>query len=125
MPKLPKYKKCARCGKKKSASSFCKDRKAKHKLSSYCRECKREASLITKYGLSSKDWDKMFKKQSNQCAICGRNTPTKMGWVVDHDHKTGKVRGIICDYCNVGIGRLMDDPVIVGAALNYLSSGTL
>lgn len=75
--------------------------------------------LHRKYRLSLADFEALVLSQSNQCAICGKSFEhTKL--VIDHCHKTGRVRGLLCDRCNVGIGRLFDDPIIVERALNYL-----
>jgi len=53
------------------------------------------------------------------CAICG-NPGGKKRLCVDHDHVTGKIRGILCDNCNVGIGRLKDDIGLLYRAIDYL-----
>lgn len=62
-----------------------------------------------------------FKAQGWKCLICGRVwDETMKPWTVDHDHGTGKVRGILCQNCNAGIGMLGDDPATLRAALRYL-----
>jgi hypothetical protein len=80
-----------------------------------------------KYGLTSWDFLQMFKEQNGKCKICGTekfyshegkaNIP-----VVDHCHKTGNVRGLLCNNCNRGIGLLKDDKDIVFKAYNYLAN---
>lgn len=60
------------------------------------------ASLKRKYGLSLEDIDRMLVKQDFVCALCRRPFKTKPH--VDHSHKTGKVRGLLCRVCNLGVG---------------------
>ncbi len=64
----------------------------------------------------------MFSAQGSGCAICGSTTSRgcKNSFHVDHDHKTGKVRGILCQTCNTGIGSLKDDTKILRLAIQYL-----
>ena len=57
-----------------------------------------------------------LKKEITQCVICGNNEKL----VVDHDHKTGKVRGILCNNCNTGLGMLQDNPKLLLRAISYL-----
>jgi hypothetical protein len=54
------------------------------------------------------------------CACCGGTDPGKRGWMVDHDHVTGEIRGILCNRCNLGIGLLGDSIEGVRKALTYL-----
>lgn len=69
----------------------------------------------------------MYKEQDGRCAICGiRGDVRELGYVkrkslcVDHDHTTNAIRGLLCVPCNLGIGNLADDPVIISNALKYL-----
>ena len=57
-----------------------------------------------KYGITKFDLDKMRRKQGNKCAICGaEESALKVPLYIDHDHKTGKVRGLLCNKCNSGL----------------------
>lgn len=76
-----------------------------------------EKNIYKKYNLSHKDYLKLHKIQSSRCAICF--TQTKL--CVDHDHSTGRVRGLLCRHCNSGIGFLKDDVNNLKQAINYLS----
>lgn len=64
----------------------------------------------------------MLSIQNFSCAICGGNDFERIGRVlsVDHDHKTGKVRGLLCLTCNSGLGIFKDDPVLLKKASSYL-----
>lgn len=79
--------------------------------------------LIRTYGISLKRYEELFKAQFGTCAIC-HNPPTKEKpfLVVDHDHKTGKVRGLLCNKCNVAIGLLQDSMKNLHSAARYLNS---
>ncbi len=62
----------------------------------------------------------MFDAQGNVCGVCRRDTASGKGWVTDHCHETGKVRGILCDNCNKGLGLLGDNSDGLLSALCYL-----
>lgn len=73
------------------------------------------------YGLTPDQYDELLASQEGRCAICRTETPGgKGGWHVDHDHATGKVRGLLCDNCNNGLGRFADDPIRIQRAIDYL-----
>jgi hypothetical protein len=67
----------------------------------------------------------MEKAQNNLCAICGNpqhqfHKGTRKRLYVDHDHKTNKVRGLLCNNCNAGVGRFKDEPDRLRSAADYL-----
>jgi hypothetical protein len=64
----------------------------------------------------------MLEQQNGVCAICHGNCTTWKALSVDHDHRTGKVRGLLCQTCNTGIGALDDSPDLLRRALEYLES---
>jgi hypothetical protein len=72
------------------------------------------------YGMTAEDYAGLLEAQGNACAICGGEW-TNGRPHVDHDHKTGKVRGLLCGPCNTGIGHLKDDPARLAAAITYLT----
>ena len=77
----------------------------------------------SKYNISLDEYNSMFIKQGGRCKICDKHQDSlSKRLCVDHDHTTGKVRGLLCINCNSGIGKLGDDPVLVKKALDYLSN---
>jgi Recombination endonuclease VII len=77
----------------------------------------RADSLKQLYGLSLQDYDAMLRAQNGVCAICKRNSKTKL--CVDHDHGINVVRGLLCHNCNHGLGCFRDDPRRIAAAIAY------
>ena len=78
--------------------------------------------ILQSYGLTESGYDALFLSQNGACAVCER--PLKRldsDTNVDHDHKTGLVRGLLCRSCNVGIGHLQDDPVLLRKAAEYVT----
>jgi len=88
----------------------------------YAKNKSRRAELnLKKYGISLKEWDAMFMSQSGCCAICNKHQSNfKYRLAVDHCHKTGKIRGLLCQNCNTAIGLLQDDPSLCVKAEKYL-----
>jgi len=78
---------------------------------------KKKSHLKLRYDLTIERHDAMLTEQDNKCAICLEPFGVPH---VDHDHLTGKVRGLLCKGCNSAIGNLKDDPVIVDRASEYL-----
>jgi len=66
----------------------------------------------------------LLAAHDDKCDCCGRSGPGKKGWNIDHDHKTGKVRGVLCSGCNAGIGMLGDNLDGVLRAADYLRRTT-
>ena len=73
------------------------------------------------YGITLVEWEALFDSQNRLCAICGTDKQRGKNWHTDHDHSTGKVRGILCGWCNTGIGKLQESREIMSKALDYLS----
>ena len=78
-----------------------------------------------KFGLTPEEYGKMLLAQGNKCAICGNEeTATRLdktkSLAVDHDHKTGKVRGLLCCECNQGLGKFRDSREMLLSAARYL-----
>lgn len=78
-----------------------------------------------RYGITPAEFALLLAQQGGVCAICGRReTATRNGRVrklcVDHDHATKKVRGLLCQSCNRGLGFFKDDATLLARAANYL-----
>lgn len=87
------------------------------------RENVRKSNCKKLYGISFDDALRMFDKQNGKCLICGDDMHKgKRGFCIDHDHKTGKVRGILCSNCNTGLGMFKDNISILQDAISYLNS---
>jgi len=132
-----KKKKCTKCKKDKSLSSFCKSSKAKDGYNWECKSCqsKRNKKLIARpeakkhrtkmylskrYGLTLEDYNLMLQKQNGCCAMCGRHwTNFSKRLHVDHNHITGKVRELLCVGCNMGLG-FIEKTGFVNMAKKYL-----
>jgi len=78
-----------------------------------------EYQLLYKYGMSIEDFKALKRKQGSRCALCGTKGKRL---VVDHDHATDKVRGLLCYACNSGLGLLGDTISAIRAALDYLNA---
>ena len=76
--------------------------------------------LKSNFGISLKDYNDLLLKQGNLCAICFQPEKNKR-LAVDHNHKTGKVRGLLCQKCNRGLGLFNDDSILVENAYKYLN----
>lgn len=137
---------CSTCKKETSVSDFTRDPRRKSGYASQCKPCKRlydnarykanrlnirqrqrEYNLERNYGMSQADYEALLVKQGGCCAICGAGS----GWIhrqsgkpkrlaVDHDHKTGRVRGLLCDRCNTILGKAEDSPDLLIKASDYL-----
>jgi len=125
---------CNSCEHTLSHSSFAKNKLRASGLQLYCKECNakyrkaggsREGNLKANYGLTLQDYENLLESQNGKCAICGSTNPGKVDaahLAVDHCHETGKVRGLLCNSCNNGLGRFKDDPVILTNAVTYLEN---
>ena len=80
----------------------------------------RSEKLWTKYRITSRDYDELCVAQNYVCAICCRPAVGGKSLCVDHDHSTGKVRGLLCNNCNMAVGYLADDPLRGESLAAYL-----
>jgi hypothetical protein len=82
------------------------------------KELQKKRLLQNKYGMTLDDYNQKLNSQGGGCEICKGAINGKGG--VDHNHKTGKIRGILCHHCNSAIGNLNDDIRLLNEAINYL-----
>jgi len=86
------------------------------------KESQRERNLKFKYNLSIEKYETLLRGQKYCCGICGSASPGahKQMFCVDHSHDTGKIRGLLCNNCNRGVGLLGDTPSRLYEAFLYL-----
>jgi predicted nucleic acid-binding Zn ribbon protein len=79
-------------------------------------------NVSSRYGLSRDDYREAWYRQDGKCAICRQPERTARNHLlsVDHDHVTGRFRGLLCSHCNRAIGLLLDDPEVIDAAARYV-----
>jgi len=75
--------------------------------------------LKKKFGISLDEYNQLYKKQNGLCAICG-NPENGKKLSIDHCHKTDKIRGLLCQCCNWGLGSFKDNPKLLNKAIEYL-----
>ncbi len=83
--------------------------------------------LQLSYGLSMEDYNKLFDQQESKCKLCNRefNKEDSHDIRIDHDHKTGKVRGLLCHKCNVALGLFDEDICRLLNAAKYLEESRI
>jgi hypothetical protein len=107
----PVCKKCVLINNKK----FAKANPERH------RKNRRNAGLRYLYGIGNKEYEEMKEKQGHRCGICmDHEDDLNKRLVVDHCHKSGKVRALLCDSCNVGLGKFKDESSRLFDAHQYL-----
>ncbi len=120
--------KAAALRKKEKENPFRKDRFRERYLKNKTKykNLSRASSLKRKYGLEVKDYEDMLNKQNSKCLICEKPESRKdrsgnvAPLVVDHNHITGKIRGLLCHRCNVAIGHFDDSIHLLSRASHYL-----
>lgn len=78
----------------------------------------RSEKALAAFGLTQDDYLQLLAAQGGRCAICCSATSKQLS--IDHDHVTGKVRGLLCMACNTGLGQFKDNDDLLCAAINYL-----
>jgi predicted nucleic acid-binding Zn ribbon protein len=93
------------------------------------RDYRRKFALKRNFGLTLEQYEGMYLAQDGKCAICNQPETANNNYdkvtrrlAVDHCHKTGKIRQLLCTLCNQGLGSFKDDPVLIQAAIEYLKS---
>jgi hypothetical protein len=119
---IKNFKKCTRCKivKKRTKEFFPLHNKVKDGLDSWCRKCRSTYRNEINRGrfresISDENLKKLKLKKIN-CEICD----SKENLVIDHNHKTNVVRGVLCSHCNLGLGHFLDNKNNLEKAVNYL-----
>ncbi len=127
---------CTKCKISKDIIDFYNDKRKLDGKHSWCKACVnigikknydyrkvRARRLDQQYGISIDTLKEMVEVQGGKCAICQREFGIwQQGPQVDHCHRTGRVRGILCTNCNIGLGRFKDLPDILRRAADYLEN---
>lgn len=120
---------CRRCGEYKSEESFPPRSDAPDKLDPRCSACRRDSNLMRRYGITSEEYELRFEVQGGGCGVCGsKDSGTRGTFHMDHDHtccpgrnSCGKcVRGILCESCNLVLGKVRDSTDTLWSAITYL-----
>lgn len=118
--------KCDVCGKFKPLEKMDPN---SHMASGYRNTCARCANLKRLYGITGREYDALLEKQGGVCAICekapeprpvGRRRTLSDAMSVDHDHAMGKVRALLCQNCNAGVGAFLEDVALMRKAIAYV-----
>lgn len=132
LPTLPAGRVCTSCGEWKELAKFHKHRICRYGVEPICKVCKaqkrrerdalnpekaRSVDLKAKYSITLADYEEMFARQGGKCAICGTDDQKL---VVDHNHQTRRVRGLLCHLCNALIGCARENIDILVSAAAYL-----
>jgi hypothetical protein len=116
---------CESCGNPSPFESFRRRKDGTGRITPFCKTCrnmrKRYRTLYVKYNITGNQMEQMFVLQSGKCAICGEEFKDARSINVDHNHKTGQVRQLLCRGCNYGIGFLRENTETLQKAINYLN----
>ena len=120
---------CFKCNSYRNISRFSKNRRQ-------CKDCRNlERKIVrqnnpdrekcnryrSKYGISLKKYTEMLESQDFRCKICTKHQDNhRRPLSIDHCHKTNKIRGLLCDDCNLGLGKFKDDMKLLFNAAEYL-----
>ena len=129
------YQTCRKCNINKPLSEFYNNEVSRSRR---CKVCERERKrverqkrshhetdknkrLLKEYGITIKQFNQMLLEQSDKCKICGKEDDSKYKVLhVDHCHETRKVRGLLCNKCNIGLGNFRDNIENLEKAIKYL-----
>lgn len=111
-------KECSRCGEMKNNKEYFRGKGS----STFCIKCEekrqREKHYKSKYGMTISDYDAVLENQNGKCAICEETKDKLLN--IDHDHTTGKIRGLLCNSCNTALGLFQDKEEVIKRACLYL-----
>lgn len=129
---------CGKCRQPKSFNDFFKNAKSYDGFTYRCKPCHKKGinkdkaksnKLLNNYGITLEEYKQVSSWWDNKCAICEQietivdkrsNTPRELA--VDHDHKDGTIRGVLCSKCNRGLGMFNDNKELLVKAARYLKN---
>ena len=123
---------CPSCKKVKDIDCFNKDSRTVYGITIYCKECFKidykkniirntDNYLKYEYNITLDEYNNLLKKQNDKCSICGKSSKeNKKRLAIDHNHTTGKIRGLLCSSCNQGLGKFYDNVEFLENAIKYL-----
>lgn len=103
-------------------TKYCSAECKKAEMDRRWRERHSDYNRLYLYGVTPEQWQAAWDAQGGRCAICRRGLVPGKGTHADHDHVTGRFRGILDDDCNLGLGKFRDDPALLRAAAAYLEA---
>lgn len=131
---------CSKCKQEKALSDFYKSSSGKYGLMAECKKCRnsfykkyiqanpdknrnneRKSRLKNEFNLTIEQYDILSIKQNNICAICQKPCSKNKRLSVDHCHKTGEIRGLLCNSCNRGLVHFKDSQENLNNAVSYLN----
>lgn len=112
---------CTQCKQVKPKSDFRLHSKKSGRLHSKCFICITDNLRFKNYGITGDEYRAMLNDQNGVCKICSGSNWNEKFLYVDHCHSTGKVRGILCSNCNMGIGLFQDNITLMQKAIEYLN----
>lgn len=118
---------CAICNTTKHLEEFQPNKRYKDGFYKHCKKCHysyygRSSHLKRSYGITEEDYSTLLSKQKYMCFGCGiqHQDNKKERLFVDHDHTTGKVRGLLCHHCNIALGSVKDNVETLKKLITYL-----
>ena len=128
---------CPKCKTDKPLDQFYNCKSRKDGKTGHCKKCHYAAGKLwldrhpesraeyhrrSLYKIEPEDYQRILNKQGNCCGICKEPLKKSRNWGVDHCHKTGKVRGVLCFQCNNGLGHFKDSVNLLRSGIDYLVS---
>lgn len=75
---------------------------------------------LRKYGITQEQYDQLLADQAGHCPGCGTDDPGTKGWCIDHCHRSGRVRALLCNRCNTVLGLANEDPAILRMLADFI-----
>ncbi len=114
---------CSKCSATKTLAEFRKNKGTATGLHPWCKVCAKKREMSYRYNYTYSKYQEQLKKQEHRCAICRSDKTGRKDaeyFAIDHSHTTGNVRGLLCNLCNTGIGRLKTKQLLKQAS-EYLN----